>query len=83
MSDDITAVESRWLNDRAKSQASTGPRTPDIEAMDMETYTQSITAMNDSLYDLQSDIQVVLNEFNSSYDNFGNILKTYFVNYSV
>lgn len=60
LSDDLTAVESRWLSDRAKSQASTGPRTPDIEAMDMETYAKSITAMNDSLYDIQSDIQVLI-----------------------
>jgi prefoldin subunit 5 len=43
------------LSDRNKAAA--GPRTPDIEAMDMETYSKSLSAMNDSLHDLQSDIQ--------------------------
>ena len=33
------------------------PKTPDIEAMDMDTYTRSLHQMNDSLHDLQSDIQ--------------------------
>ncbi len=51
-------MQTRWLSDqnRASSQ-SYEPKTPDIEAMDMETYSKSIHAMNDSLHDLQSDIQ--------------------------
>ena len=56
MSEDLSAVQTRWLSDRSKAAAAAGPRTPDIEAMDMETYSKSLCAMNDSLHDLQSDI---------------------------
>ena len=56
MEGDISAVQSRWLsNNRASTTQE--PRTPDIEGMDMDTYTRSLHNMNDSLHDLQSDIQ--------------------------
>ena len=48
-------MQSRWLsNNRANTTQET--KTPDIESMDMDTYTRSLHAMNDSLHDLQSDI---------------------------
>ena len=56
LTEDLSAVQTRWLSDRNKAAAGP-PRTPDIEAMDMETYSKSLTAMNESLQDLQSDIQ--------------------------
>ena len=55
MEGDISAVQSRWLSNN-RANAMQEPRTPDIEAMDMDTYTRSLHAMNDSLHDLQSDI---------------------------
>ena len=52
LTDDLSAVQTRWLStDQSRSQ-NTEPRTPDIEAMDMDTYSKSIYNMNDSLHDL-------------------------------
>lgn len=60
LTEDLSAVQTRWLSDQNRSQTSTSnytePKTPDIEGMDMDTYSKSIYAMNDSLHDLQSDI---------------------------
>ena len=49
VSDDLSAVESRWLSSN-KSAA-----TPD--GGDMDGYSRNLQHMNDSLQDLQSDIQ--------------------------
>ena len=58
MTEDISAVQSRWLSDRNRTNpALNTPKTPDIEAMDIDTYSKSMYAMNDSLHDLQNDIQ--------------------------
>ena len=57
LTEDLSAVQSKWLSDRNAAAQNLDPKTPDIEAMDMDTYSKSIYAMNDSLHDLQSDIQ--------------------------
>lgn len=62
MTEDLSAVQTRWLSDQTRSQNlstsnyATEAKTPDIEGMDIDTYSKSIYAMNDSLHDLQSDI---------------------------
>ena len=67
----MSAVQSRWLSGERGGPGSSGPggngssvggmgdqvRTPDVEAMDMDTYSRNLHAMNDSLHDLHSDIQ--------------------------
>ncbi|XP_059087795.1 patronin-like isoform X3 [Tigriopus californicus] len=58
LTDDISAVQSRWLSNRGNKfgDPASSVRTPDIENMDMDTYTKSLHAMNDSLHELQTDI---------------------------
>ena len=62
LTEDLSAVQSRWLsNDRRQSDSTSNPaaalKTPDVEAMDMDTYSKNLNAMNTSLHDLQGDIQ--------------------------
>uniref|UniRef100_A0A0K2TD42 Patronin n=1 Tax=Lepeophtheirus salmonis TaxID=72036 RepID=A0A0K2TD42_LEPSM len=53
LNDDLNAVQSKWCNEPQQSTQ----KTPDMESMDIESYSRSLHAMNDSLHDLQSDIQ--------------------------
>ena len=68
LSEDLSAVHSRWLssgnqpspggpNPNTVNPNPSSVRTPDVEAMDMDTYAKNLHLMNDSLHDLQSDIQ--------------------------
>ena len=60
-------MESRWLAGKpasasASSSGAVGAvhpaaRTPDVESMDMDVYSRNMHQMNDSLHDLQTDIQ--------------------------
>ena len=52
LTDDLSAVQTRWLSSSQASSKNLDPKTPDIEAMDMDTYSKSIYNMNDSLHDL-------------------------------
>ena len=52
LTDDLSAVQTRWLSSDPNRSQNLDPKTPDIEAMDMDTYSKSIYAMNDSLHDL-------------------------------
>jgi hypothetical protein len=52
LTDDLSAVQTRWLSSSQNTSQNMDPKTPDIEAMDMDTYSKSIYNMNDSLHDL-------------------------------
>jgi len=51
-----TAAASHMAPHLASEASASTPRTPDVDGLDRDTYTQSLQAMNDSLHDLQSDI---------------------------
>ncbi len=59
-------MQTRWLSGNRPAGVAGGAgaagapnpmRTPDVENMDMDTYARNLNAMNDSLHDLQGDIQ--------------------------
>ncbi|XP_023247057.1 patronin isoform X2 [Copidosoma floridanum] len=63
ISEDVRDVEHKWLDQDAAPFVETR-RTPDIENMDYEQYHQSISHMNNSLSEIQQDIQRLANQQN-------------------
>ena len=54
VSDDLSAVESRWLS---SNKSAPTPTDGSAAGGDMDGYSRNLQHMNDSLQDLQSDIQ--------------------------
>nr|XP_012216770.1 PREDICTED: patronin isoform X3 [Linepithema humile] len=57
ISEDVRDVEHKWLEHDGNAPFIETRRTPDIENMDPEQYRQSISQMNNSLSEIQADIQ--------------------------
>ncbi|KAI4478252.1 hypothetical protein M0802_014567 [Mischocyttarus mexicanus] len=57
ISEDVRDVEHKWLEQDGNAPFIETRRTPDIENMDLDQYHQSISLMNNSLSEIQSDIQ--------------------------
>ncbi|KAL0132337.1 hypothetical protein PUN28_000256 [Cardiocondyla obscurior] len=64
ISEDVRDVEHKWLEHDGNAPFIETRRTPDIENMDPEQYRQSITQMNNSLSEIQADIQRLANQQN-------------------
>ncbi|XP_025159563.1 patronin isoform X8 [Harpegnathos saltator] len=64
ISEDVRDVEHKWLEHDGNAPFIETRRTPDIENMDPEQYRQSITQMNNSLSEIQADIQRLTNQQN-------------------
>ncbi|XP_018059324.1 PREDICTED: patronin isoform X9 [Atta colombica] len=64
ISEDVRDVEHKWLEHDGNAPFIETRRTPDIENMDPEQYRQSITHMNNSLSEIQADIQRLANQQN-------------------
>ncbi|XP_014473692.1 PREDICTED: patronin isoform X2 [Dinoponera quadriceps] len=64
ISEDVRDVEHKWLEHDGNAPFIETRRTPDIENMDPEQYRQSITQMNNSLSEIQADIQRLTSQQN-------------------
>ncbi|CAL7945730.1 unnamed protein product [Xylocopa violacea] len=64
ISEDVRDVEHKWLEHDGNAPFIETRRTPDIENMDLEQYHQSISQMNNSLSEIQADIQRLANQQN-------------------
>nr|XP_034195710.1 patronin isoform X20 [Osmia lignaria] len=64
ISEDVRDVEHKWLEHDGSAPFIETRRTPDIENMDLEQYHQSISQMNNSLSEIQADIQRLANQQN-------------------
>ncbi|KAL2745623.1 patronin isoform X1 [Vespula maculifrons] len=64
ISEDVRDVEHKWLEQDGSAPFIETRRTPDIENMDLEQYHQSISLMNNSLSEIQADIQRLANQQN-------------------
>ncbi|XP_036145003.1 patronin isoform X2 [Monomorium pharaonis] len=64
ISEDVRDVEHKWLEHDGNAPFIETRRTPDIENMDPEQYRQSITQMNNSLSEIQADIQRLASQQN-------------------
>ncbi|KYM95331.1 Short spindle protein 4 [Cyphomyrmex costatus] len=64
ISEDVRDVEHKWLEHDGNAPFIETRRTPDIENMDPEQYRQSISQMNNSLSEIQADIQRLANQQN-------------------
>ncbi|XP_015182335.1 PREDICTED: patronin isoform X1 [Polistes dominula] len=64
ISEDVRDVEHKWLEQDGNAPFIETRRTPDIENMDLDQYHQSISLMNNSLSEIQADIQRLANQQN-------------------
>ncbi|XP_076279733.1 calmodulin-regulated spectrin-associated protein patronin isoform X22 [Lasioglossum baleicum] len=64
ISEDVRDVEHKWLEHDGNAPFIETRRTPDIENMDLEQYHQSISQLNNSLSEIQGDIQRLANQQN-------------------
>ncbi|XP_078049388.1 calmodulin-regulated spectrin-associated protein patronin isoform X5 [Augochlora pura] len=64
ISEDVRDVEHKWLEHDGNAPFVETRRTPDIENMDLEQYHQSISQLNNSLSEIQGDIQRLANQQN-------------------
>ncbi|XP_043271268.1 patronin isoform X3 [Venturia canescens] len=64
ISEGVRDVEHKWLEHDGSAPFIETRRTPDIENMDLDQYQQSISQMNNSLSEIQADIQRLASQQN-------------------